>query len=316
MKISGATRTRAEYPTVDRSALALRVGAWGALLGKLPGALPLVVAVFGWMSPAYGASAVAVAKVREANAAYAAGDYPAALEAYEEAEVDCPECPEIAYNQALAHYRLRDFTRARELFNEALSTRDLDLEARVKFNLGNVAYAQALEKLSDLPEAIENARRAITHYRDALDLDPEDVDARANIEIAQLLIKDLLDRQKQQQEQQQNQDQQQDQQCDNPQEQQQGQDQDQQGEDQQDQAGDEDQEQQQEPQADGEQQEQETQQPQGEQEQSAAEQQEAREMTQEEAERLLQAVRDKEAKRREELARRRRARSVPVSRDW
>jgi Ca-activated chloride channel family protein len=260
----------------------------------------------------------AAAKVRTGNTAYAEGDYAAALAAYDEAEVTCPECPEIAYNRGLAYYQMRDFVKARDMFNVALQTRDLDLEARAKYNLGNVSYAQALEKLNAPSEAIELARVAIDHYRDALDLDPDDADARGNIEIAQLFIKDMLDKLEQEQEQQQDQ-----QSCDNPQEQQDGEQK--QEQDQQSQQSEQDQEQQEQEQA-GEQadeQEQEEQQSQEQSEQQELEEQERqvaqselREMSEEEVERILQAVRDREAQRRTEQARRLNVGRAPVSRDW
>jgi len=279
------------------------------------------------------------AKVRAGNAAYGAGEYEKALALYDEAEVGCPECAELAYNRGLAYYRMRDFVKAREMFNSALTTRDLGLEARAKYNLGNVAYAQALEKLSAPQEAITSARQAIEYYRDALDINPADGDARANIEIAQLFIKDLLDKlkneqEKQQQDQQQNQDQQQqeeqnqEQQQDQQQQQQQDQQQDQQQEQQQEQSGEGSQDEQQQPQQQNEGQPEEEQQeqqnasqpaqeqggqPQEEQQAAAAE---PREMNEEEVERVLQAVRDREAQRRAERARRQNVRMAPVARDW
>lgn len=276
-----------------------------------------VVGVFS-ATEAYAVDPEVARLIDEGNAAYASGQYETALATYGQAEVDCPECSELAYNKALVHYRIRDFEKARELFNTALATRDLNLEANCKFNLGNVAYSQALEKLANLEEAIESARQAINHYRDALELDPEDVDARANIEIAQLLIKDLLDKQKQQQEQEkQNQDQQ-DQQDQQPQEQdssnqEQQEGQEEQPQDEQQQQGEQEQNQQQ----DQEQGEQNQDQQNAEQDDSDQQAQAAEaKMTQEEAERILQGVRDKEAKRREEKARRMRGRRVGVAKDW
>ncbi len=262
--------------------------------------------------------------VAEGNASYAAGDYNAAIEKYKMAEIECPDCPELAYNSGLAYYRLRDFEKANELFNEALSTRDLGLEARAKFNLGNVAYSQALEKMSALPEAIEFAQRAIDRYRDSLELSPEDVDARVNIEMAQLLVKDLLDKQKKQQEEQQQQDnqqqqenqqqQQENQQCENPQQQEgEGEKEEQQDKQEQKQGDSEKQEGQ-----GQEQQQQQSSQEQEEQESEERQQASARqeEISPEQAEQMLQAVRDKEAERRAEKARRKTARRAPVSRDW
>ena len=253
--------------------------------------------------------------VADANRAFAAGEYEAALSGYGQAEVSMPESPEVAYNQAVAHYKLGDYIAARNYFNRALATRDPGLEAHAKYNLGNVAYASALEKMSSLQEAIDLLKQSIGHYRDALELAPQDEDAQANIQMAQLLIKDLLDKLKQQQEQQQqenqnNQDQQDQQQQDQQQQDQEG-DQDQQEQDQQ--QGEQDQQQGDEKQQQGEPDQQEQQEADEEQEQQQAP---AREMTRQEAERLLQAVRDKERRRREEKARRRQTRRVPVPRDW
>ncbi len=263
------------------------------------------------VSPAFGQIQSARTLVEEGNTLLAAGDFASALERYKSAEVTEPESPELAYNQGVAHYKLGEYDAARGAFNRALLTRDLALEAKAKFNLGDVAYASALEKQSNFQEAVDLLKTGIGQYRDALELDPEDEGARKNIEMAQVLIKDLLDKLKkqQEQEQQQQQDQQgeQDPQQQDDQEQQQDQDQgEQEGEqeqqqqkdeqegdqeDKQQQSGDEQQEQQQQPQA-------------------------GEEMTNGEAERMLQAVRDKEKRRREEQAERRRARYIRVPKDW
>jgi len=243
-----------------------------------------------------------------------------ALADYGQAEVALPESPEVAYNQGLAYYQTGDYAAAKNYLNRALLTRNLNLEAGVKYNLGNVAYASALEKMSDLQEAIELLKQAISHYRDGLELNPDDEDAQANIQTAQLLIKDLLDKLKQQQEKQQ----QQQQQGDQSQQDQQQQDQSpqQQGQQGQQEQKDEQQQGDQEEQPEGEQKspEQQGQQDQQPQESQADEQGaqtvEAQEMTREEADRLLQSVRDKERQRQEEQARRMRVHRAPVQKDW
>jgi len=258
--------------------------------------------------------------VARANQEYREGNYAAALADYGQAEVALPESPEVAYNQGLAYYQTGDYAAAKNYLNRALLTRNLNLEAGVKYNLGNVAYASALEKMSDLQEAIELLKQAISHYRDGLELNPDDEDAQANIQTAQLLIKDLLDKLKQQQEKQQ----QQQQQGDQSQQDQQQQDQSpqQQGQQGQQEQKDEQQQGDQEEQPEGEQKspEQQGQQDQQPQESQADEQGaqtvEAQEMTREEADRLLQSVRDKERQRQEEQARRMRVHRAPVQKDW
>jgi len=285
---------------------------------------------------ALGADPKLVDEVESANQMYVDGEYQAALKAYTEAQSECPECAELAYNQGLTHYRLGDLAEARDKFNEALSTNDTDLESKAKYNLGNVAYSEALANQAEPQKAIQSARSAIEFYRDALELAPNDRDARANIETANRFLKKMRQQQQQQQNQQQDQ-QQQEQKQDQEQEQREQQDQqpqnneqqddqqDQQKEDEQPTEGEDEQKQDQQSQK---QQQNEQQQQGGEQDQQqqadSADQQdqsqqqpaEARELTEEEAERLLQAVRDKEAKRREELAERRKARRVTVDKDW
>ena len=284
-------------------------------------------------------------RVRAANRAFADGDYRAALDGYGDAEVAESESAALNYNRGLAHYKLGQFTEARRLFNEALATRDLSLEAGAKFNLGNCAYAEALTRVADVPEAVDLLGEAIGFYRHSLDLNPRDDDARINIEMAKLLIKDLLDKQKQQQEQQPpppDEQQQDEQQKDEQPQNEQQQDEQQQGDPQQDeQQQNEDHPQEQNQPNDG-QQEGETQpppdeppgdgdpepsptqpqppegdasEPQDDSETQAGAEEEL-EMTPEQAERLLQAVRDKERQRRDERARRLRASRRSVLRDW
>ncbi len=249
--------------------------------------------------------------VARANQALADGDFENALADYRQAELALPESPDLAYNQGIVHYRTGDFAKARELFSRALTTRDLELEAKVKFNLGNCRYAEALEKMSNLQEAIDHLRTAIEYYVDVLEIAPEDADARANIETAQLLIKDLLDKLKNQQEQQPQDPTSQPSECDQK-EQQEGQ-QEQQSQDGDEQQEPEEQENQQEQQQQAGEDEQQTQQEQSE---PPAGEQEERQLTEEEARRLLQAVRDKEQQRRDEQARRRRIGRAKVAKDW
>ncbi len=261
--------------------------------------------------------------VAEGNTAFDAGDFAAALASYSSAGATLPDSPELAYNQGVAHYRLGDFEAARGAFNRALLTRDINLEADVKFNLGDVAYASALEKQSELEEAIDLLKTAMGHYRDVLEIKPDDQDARRNIEMAQLLIKDLMDKQKQEQEQQdQNKDQDQQQEQDQNQDQEKKDQQDQQKEKGDEQKDQEDQSQSQEGEQDEDQKQQDQQQQQQDQEQKQEEQKQqeqaesAKEMTDAEAERLLQGVRDREKQRRDEKRRMRRMGRVPVLKDW
>ncbi len=152
------------------------------------------------------------------------------------AQTTAPEPPHAAYNESVELYRQGDLDQSSDKLKTALDRADPGLEARARFNLGNVAYSRALQNMEqDKAASIEQLKTAITHYRDTLRVAPYDSDARANIELARRLMDQLKDEQKQEQEQQQQQQDQQQQQEQQNQPQQQQQQQNQQDQNQQDQ---------------------------------------------------------------------------------
>jgi Ca-activated chloride channel family protein len=158
----------------------------------------------------------------DGNEAFANQDYQGALMAYHQAQEEAPELAEPHYNEANTHYRLEDYEQAQQQIEQALvSGEDQEaLDQSSYYNLGNVFF-QA-----------EQYEAAIESYKEALRLDPTDLQAKQNLELA---LKQLQQQQQEQQQQQdqQNQDQQQDQQSQDQQQDQQNQDQ-QQGDQQQD----------------------------------------------------------------------------------
>ncbi|MEC8338095.1 MAG: hypothetical protein VXZ84_08140, partial [Planctomycetota bacterium] len=149
---------------------------------------------------------------------------------------------ESIYNQGVAQYREGEYAAARDFFTRSTAVTDRALEAKARFNLANCDYAEAVTLREENPEeAIGKLRTAISHYRGAIEANPQDVDARANAELAQLLIDQIEQEQQEQNQDQQNQDEQQqdeqsqDEQQQNQDEQQQDQSQDEQQQDQQNQ---------------------------------------------------------------------------------
>ncbi len=131
----------------------------------------------------------------DGNMAYLAGEYEKALSAYEAASVEAPESPVIYFNKGATLYQMADYAAATDAFEKAaLKTRDLQLEAKSKFNLGNCAFREGeRQQDSDLNKALEALTKSIQHYQEALDLDPEFVEAAENIEVARLIMKNILD---------------------------------------------------------------------------------------------------------------------------
>ena len=260
--------------------------------------------------------------------AFAASNWPAASNAFLEAAAAAPAAkldPAAAYyNAGLAAYAGGDLKAAADSFARASSGSDLRLQSQAYYNRGNALFHQVggpgaaaapampLPAMStqELASAEASVGEAIQMYENAIALDPKDLDAKANYELA-VLKQQQIQQQKQQQQQQdqQNQDQQnQDQQN-----------QDQQKQDQQKQEEQKDQEQQQQ-----QQQQQAQQQPQPEnkagdkqkqEEKQIQEEKPSEEMTPEEAAMMLDSMKAQEQSQRDRLHPFF-GRPVPVEKDW
>ncbi len=113
------------------------------------------------------------------NTYYANGAYADAIEAYRLAQIADSRRPEPHYNAANAYNRNAQLSATLAQTVQALKNADAELAARAWYNLGN-AYYDA-EKWSE----------AIAAYKAALRIDPADVDAKHNLELA---LQEELDR--------------------------------------------------------------------------------------------------------------------------
>lgn len=126
--------------------------------------------------------------------AYEAGLFDEALEGFVDLQVERPDDPEVALNVGSAHYQMRNFSEADRTFSRALMAQDSSVREQALYNLGNSAFRQGR-----LQEAVEL-------YKAALELDPDDEDAKFNLEFVRDEIRRRHEEaQKRQQEQQQQQ---------------------------------------------------------------------------------------------------------------
>ena len=153
--------------------------------------------------PVPGQAASPSQAVQQGNALYQNGKYTEAAEQYGSASQMLPDAAEIHFNQGNAAYKQQDYSKAREHYTQALQTTDRTLEGKVKYNLGNVEYQQALQNLQQPQAAMPHLRSAMTYYRDSLDVAPQQQDARYNLELSHLLLHKLQQEQQQQSPQQQ-----------------------------------------------------------------------------------------------------------------
>jgi len=128
----------------------------------------LAVAILGSASPA--AAESVARKLRQGEKAYHEERYDEALRTFLDAQVERPEDILIKYNIGQSQYRVRNWADAESAFLDTAASGDPALEQASLYNLGNTAYRQG--KLEE----------AVAHYQQALDRDPDDEDARFNLE--------------------------------------------------------------------------------------------------------------------------------------
>ncbi len=129
--------------------------------------------------------------------AYEAGAYDQAVQGFIDRQVERPDEPALALNLGSAYFGMRDYERADRAFGQAALAADPALRQQAIYNLGNSAYRQG------------RLEEAVALYQSALELDPDDEDAKFNLEFVRDEIRRRIEEaQKRQQEQEQQQEQQ------------------------------------------------------------------------------------------------------------
>ena len=107
---------------------------------------------------------------------YIVGDYASALESYQGAQGRAPESGEPHYNSGNALYRTEEYEIALQSYDESLRHSEGELRVRGFFNRGNTAFQQ------------QNYHEAVEAYKEVLRMNPDDKDAKHNLELALLRI--------------------------------------------------------------------------------------------------------------------------------
>jgi tetratricopeptide (TPR) repeat protein len=102
--------------------------------------------------------------------AYSSGVYDKALQGFVDELVERPEDPSVLFNVASAHYQMKNYKDAEEVLTRVALSGDPKLRSEALYNLGNCAYRQG--RLQDAAEL----------YKTALELTPDDQDAKFNLE--------------------------------------------------------------------------------------------------------------------------------------
>lgn len=229
-----------------------------------------------------------VKKNEEGAELYKMDKYEEALSDFRDAQLDLPDSPELNHNIGISLYKQKRYDKATEEFVKGLQyAKDPLVESKLYYNIGNCFFKQ------------DSLLQSIQLYKKALELNPDDQDAKYNLELARALLKELSEKQEQPQQQQQQQQDQEEQQNQNQEQQQQQQDQEQEQEEQQaqQQQGDEDQDEE-------------------DKEEQGQPQPQEKEISKEEAERILNALKDEDKEMQEEKMKKRAGGKSYHEKDW
>ena len=199
--------------------------------GQRRGQVYILVLLFGLGAGAANAAQPSARAAFDAGLkAFSASNYPVASNAFIEAAAAAPAeklDPAAAhYNAAMSAYAAGDLKAAADLFARAATGSDLGRQAKAYYNRGNAIFHQvgnpAAGAMSGLPlptmstqeldTAAASIGEAVQMYENAIALDPQDADFKANYELAVLKQQEIQQQQQQQKDQQQKDEQNQDQQ--------------------------------------------------------------------------------------------------------
>ena len=103
---------------------------------------------------------------------YLAGDYAGALDAYLGAQGTSPESGEPHYNAGNVLYRMGEYEESLQSFDESLKYARGELRSSGFFNRGNASFQQ------------QEYEQAVEAYKEVLRMNPDDRDAKHNLELA------------------------------------------------------------------------------------------------------------------------------------
>ena len=149
--------------------------------------------------------AMSHASPTSAEKAYQKGNYAEAAKEYAATLAKQPQKAELQFNLGAAAYKSGDYAKAATGFQNTLKSTEVPVQQSAYYNLGNTQYRVGQKTEQTNPQdTIKTWEEAVKSYDAALQIKPDDADAKFNRDLVQKKLEQL----KKQQEQQQKQDQQ------------------------------------------------------------------------------------------------------------
>lgn len=140
------------------------------------------------------------------NEAYAQEEYGKAIAEYTKAQDLEPLSCEVRFNLGAAQFRQEEYDTALEEFSEAVRADDPKMAAAAYYNLGNARYKKSKREFeaasivaqgqegapNPVQEYVQKLENCIQDYEECLKRDPNDEEAKYNLEVIRREIKNLM----------------------------------------------------------------------------------------------------------------------------
>ncbi len=125
--------------------------------------------------------------------AYRSGKFEDAYGQFQQTLKTHPESraeDKLQFDSGAAAYKLKDYSKAMESFSQALLSRDIGLQSKGHYNLGNTLYQRGEAQKSD-DKKLSDWTNALDHYEQTLKLEPQNKEAKDNYDYVKKKIEEL-----------------------------------------------------------------------------------------------------------------------------
>jgi Ca-activated chloride channel family protein len=125
--------------------------------------------------------------------AYRSGKFEDAYGQFQQTLKTHPESraeDKLQFDSGAAAYKLKDYSKAMESFSQALLSKDIGLQSKGHYNLGNTLYQRGETQKTD-DKKLSDWTNALDHYEQTLKLEPQNKEAKDNYDYVKKKIEEL-----------------------------------------------------------------------------------------------------------------------------
>ncbi|MEO6184645.1 MAG: VWA domain-containing protein [Verrucomicrobiota bacterium] len=128
---------------------------------------------------------------------YEAGNFHTALDEFRKLSQQKTNDLRLSYNAGTAAYRAKQLEDAQKYFNAAAASPDLQLQQQAYYNLGNTLF-EAGDQVTESDKKKAAWENSIKSFQNSLKLNPQDADAKNNLDLVKKKLEELKKQEQQQ----------------------------------------------------------------------------------------------------------------------